>query len=514
MMKKMSNFILVLIITLTTVLYGCGDGTNNEPSANDTSGEPTYGGSVVVGIQQDLDSLDPHLATGAGTREILFNVFEGLVKPDKDGNLVPAVASDYQVSEDSKVYTFALREGVKFHNGTQVTAEDVKYSIERCAGLLNEGDQPLDSSLAGVEAVNIKDESTVEIVLKEGDTEFICFMTSAIIPKGYADMSTNPIGTGPFKFSTYSAGQKLVVEKFGDYWKEGSPYLDQVEFRIVANTDSVLLDLKAGSIDIYAYLTSDQAAELESSMNILSGNANLVQALYLNNNVEPFSNVKVRQALSYAIDKQQILDMVAGGKGTLIGSSIFPGLSKYFDESLSTLYTQDIEKAKALLSEAGYPDGFTFTIRVPSNYQFHVDTAQVMIEQFKAVGVTAKLELVEWTTWLEDIYKGRNYEATLIGIDSTLAPKDIMMRYQSESSKNFFNYYSTHYDEVIANAVSQTDEAKKIQLYKEAQSILAEDAAAIYIQDSASLVAVNSKLGGYTFYPLYAQDLSCIYFKK
>lgn len=514
-MKKMSKTILVLLImALATVLQGCGDSKQENPTTDDTTGEPTYGGNVVVGIQQDLDSLDLHKATGAGTREVLFNIFEGLVKPDSKGNLVPAVASEYTVSEDSKVYTFIIREGVKFHNGQTVTAEDIKYSIERCAGLLKAGDEPLDSALSAITEVNIKDQSTVEIVLSEGDTEFISFMTTAIIPKDYQDQGTKPVGTGPFKFVSYSVQQKLEIEKFDGYWEEGVPYLDSVEFRIVANTDSVLMDLKAGSIDVYQYLSSDQAIELESNMNILTGYTNLVQALYINNAVKPFDNVKVRQAMSYAVDKQRILDAISGGKGTIIASSIFPGLGKYYDESLATMYEHNVDKAKALLKEAGYEDGFRFTIRVPSNYQLHCDTAQVIAEQLKQVGITAKLELIEWTTWVEDVYKGRNYEATLVGIDSTLAPKDIMSRYRSDASKNMFNYKSENYDSVIDQAIAETDETKKIELYKEAQKILAEDAAAVYIQDPALLVAINKNLGGYTFYPLYVQDMSVVYFKK
>lgn len=511
-------FLVLSVLTLTIALYGCtggkeGEGNENPTSAdNSSSGEPTYGGSVVVGIQQDLDSLDPHLAVAAGTREVLFNIFEGLVKPDEDGNLVPAVASDYSVSDDGKIYTFKLREGVKFHNGATVTAEDVKYSIDRCAGKL--GGEALVSALSVIDSVNIVDQSTIQIVLSEPDTELIGYLTVAIIPKDYDNQAQAPVGTGPFQFVSYTPQQNLIVKKFDDYWQDGVPYLDQVEFKIVSNTDSVLLDLKGGSIDIYAYLTADQANELKSSFQILEGNMNLVQALFLNNKSDLFDDVKVRQAIAYAVNRQEILDMVAGGKGTIIGSNMFHGFSKYYDAELADVYAQDIKKAKQLLKEAGYPDGFEMTIKVPSNYQFHVDTAQVIVEQLKQVGITAKIELVEWTTWLSDVYKARDYEATVIGLDAQLAPKDLMDRYASDASNNFVNFSNTQYDDILKKAIATTNDDEKVKYYKQLQKILTDNAASVYIQDPALTVAMNKKLAGYKFYPVYVQDMSSVYFKK
>ena len=182
-----------------------------------------------------MDSLDPHLAETAGTREVLYNVFEGLVKPDKNGDLVPAVASDYKVSDDGKVYTFTLRENVKFHNGETVTAEDVKYSIERNAG--KTGGDVLVSAFAKIDSVNIVDDSTIDVVLSEADTEFIGYMTVAIIPKDYDSQATAPIGTGPYKFVSYTPQENIKLEKFADYWQSGVPTIDNVEFRIVQNTD-------------------------------------------------------------------------------------------------------------------------------------------------------------------------------------------------------------------------------------------------------------------------------------
>lgn len=521
-------FLMLTVILLTTALYGCTGGKENETTnteslpaqGNNSSQESpsgdsvaSKGGDIVVGIQQDFDSLDPHIAEAAGTSEVLFNIFEGLVKPDSEGNLVPAVASDYKIAEDGKTYTFVLREGILFHNGEPVTVEDIKYSIDRSAGKLEGQTQPLVPAYSGIESANIVNSSTIEIRLYEADTELIGYLTAAIIPEGYEDSASKPIGTGPFKFVSYAPQQSLVVEANEDYWMEGVPYLDKVTFKIVANTDSAMMELKAKTIDVYPYLTIDQANELEDEYDILIGTTNLVQALFLNNAVEPFDNVTVRKALSYIIDPQIIIDMVAGGNGTEIGSNMFPAFGKYFIEELADVYVPDITKAKDLLAEAGYPDGFEMTITVPSNYQFHVDTTQVIVEQLKQAGITAKIELVEWSTWLNDVYIGRDYQSTVIGLDAELAPKALLRRYGSAEADNFVNFSNAEYNQVLKSAIASISDEEKVAYYTRLQEILVEEAASVFIQDPALLVAVNKELKGYTFYPVYVQDMSKLYFE-
>ena len=179
---------------------------------------------------------------------------------------------------------------------------------------------------------------------------------------------------------------------------------------------------------------------------------------------------------------------------------------------LNDVYNQDIEKAKALLMEAGYPDGFTFTITVPSNYQQHVDTAQILAEEFKKIGVTAEINLIEWDSWLSDVYTDRNYESTVIGVDAaSLTARALLERFTTNQSGNFVLYSNAAYDEAFAKAMAETEEAEKTKYYKECQRILTEDAANVYIQDLPQLVAVNKKFAGYEFYPVYVQDISKMY---
>lgn len=529
-MKRSKSMLLLLFLCASIALCGCSGGTkaNDEKDSkgnagfDDTTQEgektPLNGGSVIVGIQNDLDSLDPHKARAAGTKEVLFNMFEGLVKPDKDGNLVPAVASDVIISKDGMTLSFPLREGVKFHNGSLVTPADVIYSIKRSAGLLTTSDPEVavERALSGI--ISVEEYTTddgkagIQIQLNEANTDVIGYLTCAIIPKDYDKMDRAPIGTGPFKFVSYTPLMNLVMDKNTEYYVEGIPHLDQVTFKISANTDAAFLELVAGQIDIYPYMTSEQAKQLPDTHRVEKGSMNLVQGLFLNNAQAPFDNKLVRQAVYYAIDRQGILDMVADGDGTVVGTPMFPQFTKYYIDTLAKEYPYNIERAKELLKEAGYEGGFTFTITVPSNYQYHVDTAQVIVEQLKQVGIQAQIQLVEWTSWLSDVYTARNYQSTIIGIDANMTPSNVMFRYVSTDKKNFMNYSNTQYDEIYAKAIKTIKDDEKVAYYKQLQEILSQDAASVYIQDPANIVAVNKKLYGYHFYPVYVQDLSTVYY--
>lgn len=513
MKRRITSILLMLIMAVSVALSGCSGDKAKPESATENelpkSKKPVEGGSIKVGISQDLDSLDPHRAVSAGTKEVLFNIYEGLVKPDSDGNLIEALAESYEISEDAKVYTFTLREGVKFHNGDAVTAEDVKYSIDKCADTSN-GD-PLVSAYSIVERVEIPDEKTVEIYLSEANTEFLAYMTTAIVPRDYEELDTDPIGTGPFKYDSRNPQENVIIVKNEDYWGEKA-HLDKVEFRVVSDADMLVTNLKGGSIDMAMRLTVSQAAELTEGFHVEEGTMNLVQALYLNNAVEPLNDEKVRQALCYAIDPQEIMDMIADGKGARIGTSMYPGLKKYFDEEYSTYYEQDYEKAKALLKEAGYADGFDLEITVSAADKPHVDTAQVIVEQLKNIGVNATIKPVEWEAWLEEVYANSKFESTVVGVDaSNLSARAMLERFTTDGHGNFTGFSDAEYDKVFQEAIATTDEDEKVKLYKEAEGILAERAANVYIQDLANMVAISDRFDGYKFYPLYVQDMSAMY---
>ena len=430
------------------------------------------------------------------------------MKPTPDGDLIPAVAESFEISEDQLVYTFTIREGITFHNGSPVTAADVGESLARCK---NGGDGIFEvEAFSNIQHMETADSRSISITLGEPDSEFLSYLTTAVLPAGYDGQDTAPVGTGPFKFVSRAAQDNIVLERFDDYWGEKA-YLDKVTYKIIENADSILMSLQSGAVDLFAHLTSTQAAQLGDEFNIEEGTMNLVQAMYLNNAVAPFDDVRVRQALCYAIDRQQSLDLAFDGYGSLIGSSMYPAFGKYFDDSLTNYYTYDVEKAKALLAEAGYPDGFSMTITVPSNYQPHIDTAQVIVNQLAQIGVTAEIQLVEWGTWLSDVYAGRQFQSTVVGVDaSNMTARALLERFSSTASNNFINYNNAEYDALFAQALASFDDAEQTAVYKQMLENLAENAANVYIQDLADLVAVRKGLTGLQFYPIYVLDLSTV----
>ena len=524
MKKRMLAAVLAFCVAGAS-LVGCGSGNSSGSTSAPADGSTAAASEeapaqktqratdneIVIGIAQDLDqSLDPHYTVAAGTKEVMFNVFEGLVKYDPDGNTIPAVASEYEISDDGLTYTFKLREGIKFHNGDTVDLDDVIYSITRCQ-TDEKVNQQLSTGLACIANLEKQDDSTLVMTLSEPNTELMSLLTLEIIPADYDKQDTEPVGTGPYKFISRTAQESVVLERFADYW--GTPgNIDKVTYKIEEKAESLVMGLESGALDLVSHLTTTQTNELsEEDFNIEQGAMNLVQALYLNNAKAPFDDERVRQALCYAIDRQGILDMAFDGHGFLIGSNVFPSFTKYFDDSLTNYYSVDLAKAKELLAEAGYPDGFTMTITVPSNYQPHCDTAEVIVEQLAEIGVTATLNKVEWDTWLSDTYTDRNFEATVIGLTADpLTARNLLERFKSDASNNFINYNNAEYDEMLDKALSTYDDAEQVADYKALEKNLTEHAASVYIQDMADMIAVRKGLTGLTFYPLYVLDVSTL----
>ena len=502
----MGNLTRRSLLTLSALslasLAACG--SNQGSASGDTD-------TLTCGMTQDIDSMDPAKAESAATRELLFNVYDGLIKPDTEGNLNPAVASEFSVSPDGAVYSFTLRDGVKFHNGATVTAEDVKHSIERYRDTTTGGS--LVGAFAAVDHVKIVDASHVDVVLKEPDTDFLAYFTIGITPASIADVEAEPVGCGPYMFSSRSPLENIVLKKFDDYWDAaGAAHIPTVVFKVTTNTDSIGMELAGGSLDLFYRIPEAQLKPLsKDSFTIYEGGMNLVQALYLNNAVKPFDDVRVRKALAYAINPQQIMDYVSGGKGTQVGSSMYPAFAKYFMPELNDIYAQNVDRARKLLDEAGLKDGFSFIIQVSNAHPQHIETAQVIKEQLAAIDVDVNIQQIEWSSWLSDVYTKREFEGTVVGVDaSALNAPSMLSRFVSDADNNFVNFSSSNYDKTYADAHAATDDEKKTELYKECERILAEECASVYIQDLPSFVALAKHFTGYEFYPLYAQNIATI----
>ena len=451
-----------------------------------------------------FDPLNP--ANTADGRSILFNVFEGLVKPEPAGSLVPAIAESYRIEENGLVYIFSLRPGVLFHDGTVLTASDVLFS-------LNTAVQARFPGLSQIAEIEISGLQEITIRLYEPDPEFLPFLTVGIVPENNADRERNPIGTGPFMIKNYAPQQSLVLEKNPHYWQAGIPMLDRVTIVFVADTNALLTGLRGGNID-GADVTGGLLHQLnERDFDIFPWHSSAVQLLALNNARAPLNDLRVRQAINYAVDINEIIEIAFFGKGEPSGSPLIPGLKHVYNESLRDPFPRNITRAKSLLAEAGFPDGFPLEITVPSNYTMHVDTAQVIVNQLAPAGISANIRLVDWATWLAEVHRGRNFQATIISLAATnVSPRSFLARYLSTNSGNFMNFNNPEYDRLFNTALRETDEEKRIMLYKQAQQIISENAASVFIQDIINFrVFRGGRFGGMVSYPLHVIDFAAMY---
>ncbi len=502
-MKKLIVILAVVLVAMLA-LTAC--------TPQDAQGPDQVKDRIVVVIPQDPDYLDPHKAAASGTEEVMFNVFEGLVKSDAKGKLMPAVAQSYSVSDDGLTYSFVLRQGILFHNGSPVTIADVEYSYLRLRGDIT--GEALSSGFEGV-AINVVDAQTIEFMLPEVNASFIGYLTEAVIPQSLTeeDLNQAPIGTGPYKFVEYLPSQRIVLEKFADYWQPDLASIKEVEFRIFADNQTALMSLQAGEVDVYPRIPTESLDMIPDNYYFVEGPQNMVQIMAMNNDDEIFKDLRVRQAINYAVDVDEVINAVADGRGVKLGSNMSPAMGQYFQDGLQDTYNLNIEKAQQLLKEAGYENGLELTITVPSNYQFHVDTAQVIAQQLSAVNINATIEQVEWSIWLDDVYTNRNYQMTIIGLTGKLDPHPILNRYASDYPRNFFNYANDAYDQLMKDALVATDQDNRAAIYREAQTILAQDVPCVYIMDPNYIVALNGNLVGYQLYPIYVQDIATLSFK-
>ena len=473
------------------------------------SAEETDKTVVRINMESEPDNLDPWLSAASDTEAVFHNVFEGLVLFDETGALIPGLAESWDISDDGLTYTFHLRDDVTFHNGKAFSAEDVVYTYESLSGL--GGEEALSSKFKNLTSVEAVDDYTVTMTLAEADAAFLQYTRVAVLPKGYEDQSSAPVGTGPFVFEKYVPGQMVVLEKNEDYYDESRmPKIDEAQIYIMGDDSAVLTALQSGQLDA-GIVYADSADYLTGDFTVNSSPQNMVQLFALNNSATPFDGV--RQAFEYAVNKEQIIDGVFAGYATELYSNFSPVMSYFYNDELEDVYTYDVDKAKELMAEAGYEDGFDITITVPSNYQKHIDTAQVIAQQLKQINVNATIEPVEWGQWLEQVYTNADYQTTVVGLTGKLDPNDILGRYVSDYAKNFMKYNNPDYDKLIEEAKTASDE-ERVELFKECQKMLTDDAAAVWICDPNAIAVTRSDLKGYTFYPVSFIDLSKLYYEE
>lgn len=517
-MKKNNRWFMFISMMLVSVLIISACSSDNGETTGDASGEDVkeVRDEIKVRINSDPDFLDPHLATASISFQMILNMFEGLLSPNTDGSLKPAIAESFELSDDGLTYTFNIRDNVTFHNGDPVTVEDIQYTFDRLKGT-NTG-EPLSSNFDKVASMEAPDADTFVITLTEPNTNFLYSLTAleaAIVPEGNDDQhNDNPIGTGPFKFVSYSPGVDLVLEKNEDYWNAELPQLNKVTFAFQSDDQSALMALQAGEYDLTS-VPAHRIPEVENDFKLEYQQNNSSLIITFNEENKPFDDVKVRQAVNYALSKSDIIDSVYSGYATELGSNMSPAMGKFYLEGLQDTYANDIEKGKELLAEAGFPDGFKTKITVSSHNVMYTNVAQVAAENLKQIGIDVEIEVVEWGIWLDRVYRGRDYEMTAIDLTGRPSAYDVLNDYISTNdAENFFRFSNAEFDQVMADVLLEPDVEKQVALYQRAQEILAEDAAAVYIADYQVVWAMDSALEGFNMYPFFFLDMSELRFTE
>ena len=335
-------------------------------------------------------------------------------------------------------------------------------------------------------------------------------MKEAIVPDENKDhLNDTAIGTGPYKIAEYQREQKLVLSKNEEYWGEKAK-IPTVTVLISPNSETNFLKLLSGEINFLTNIDPKRIPELDKYQ-ILNSPSNLCLILSLNPKEKPFDDIEVRKAINLAIDKNKIIQLAMNGKGSPIYTNMSPVMSKFLWDAPEE--KADPQKAKQILEEKKLLP-MEFTLKVPNSSKIYLDTAQSIREQLKDIGITVNLEVIEWATWLSDVYTNRKYVASLAGLAGKMEPDAILRRYTSTYAKNFTNFNNAKYDALIEEAKRTSNEAKQVENYKEAQKILAEEQAAIFLMDPNTVIATEKGLEGFQFYPLPYLNFAKLYFKK
>jgi len=498
---------LVMILLVAALVAG-----GIVPSAAQTAG-PHYGGTLRAGMQTDPVGLDPHLTTATATRNMMENVYDTLVMVDSQGRYVPGLAESWTTSEDGLTWTFRIRGGVKFHNGRALTADDVAYSINRIRDPSTKS--PRSGDFAEVDSITASGPSTVVIKLKRPFSPLLAKLslsTNVIVPKEVVerdgDLNRNPTGTGPFRFVGYTPQQRLTLVRSGDYWERDSsgrrlPYLDRIEFVFLPDAVARATALRAGSVDWIEYVPSSEVKALRADPNIqvVGGLSANFRSLYINNQVAPFSNVKVRQAMAYAIDKKEIVDTALFEVGGIVatGTAIPPG--NFFAYTRSPYTRVDLDRAKRLLAEAGQPSGFEAELYVTSTYDFLRTPAEIIQAQLAKIGIRLKITAADWSVYLPTVFQKR-YALTILGTSGQSDPDDFLYgNFHSKGGLNLVNYSDPQFDRLLEQGRAASREAERKRLYDQAQARLLETVPMVFIYHSTQYEAVRRNVRGFEHWP-------------
>ena len=460
---------------------------------------------LTIALQLEPPHLDPTSAAAGAIDSVLYaNVFEGLTRFTETGEVVPGLAESWEISDDGLSYTFRLRDGVTFHDGSAMDAEDVKFSLDRARG-----EDSLNAQKAlfeGIAEVTVVDPLTVEVTLSEPDGTFLFNMAwgDAVIvaPESIEGIQQTPVGTGPFTFERWVTGDRIEMSRNPDYWGE-APALEAVTFRFISDPTAAFAAMMAQDIDAFAGFPAPENLamfEADPRFQVLVGSTEGETILAMNHGDAHFSDPKVREALSHAIDRQAIIDGAMFGYGTPIGTHFAPHNPDYVD--LTELSSYDPELAKTLLADAGYPEGFTTTLKLPPP-SYARRGGEIIAAQLREVGIETQITNLEWAQWLEEVFRGKDFGLTIV---SHTEPFDIGIYARPDY---YFQYDNAAFQELMSTLTGTTDPAERSELIKQAQTVIAEDHVNAYLFQLAFPTVADARLDGlWQNQPTQATDLT------
>jgi peptide/nickel transport system substrate-binding protein len=460
---------------------------------------------ITVALQLEPPHLDPTSAAAGAIDSVLYsNVFEGLTRFMSDGSVVPGLAQSWEISDDGLTYTFTLHDGVTFHDGTTMDAEDVKFSLDR---IVAEDSANAQKALyTAISEVNVIDPKTVEVKLSEpnGNMIFNLAWGDAVIvaPESIDNIKQQPIGTGAFKFDSWTQGDKIELSRYEDYWGEPAK-LESATFKFISDPTAAFAAMMAEDVDAFSGFPAPENLpqfEADPRFQVLIGSTEGETILSTNNKMAPFDNAKVRQAMAHAIDRQAIIDGAMFGYGTPIGTHFAPHNPAYLDLTGQSSY--DPETAKSLLTEAGYPDGFATTLHLPPP-SYARRGGEIIASQLAEIGIEAEIINVEWAQWLETVFKGKNFGLTIV---SHTEPMDIGIYANPDY---YFQYDNPEFQSLIEELNATTDPETRDNMLAQAQQIIADDYVNGYLFQLAALSVAKAGLQGlWANAPTQATDLT------
>ncbi|MBX3142592.1 MAG: hypothetical protein KF813_02460 [Trueperaceae bacterium] len=474
--------------------------------------QPEYGGVLRVGMQTDPVGLDPHITNATATRNMLENTYDTLVMFDSSLAIVPGLAESWEASDDLLQWTFHLREAT-WHDGTPVTASDVVFSISRIKDPAVAS--PRAGNFAVVQAIEATDDRTVVMTLSEPFTPLLSFLAASlnvIVPQhvveANGDLQNTVVGSGPFKFVEYLPQTRLVLERFDGFWgvdEAGNslPYLDGITFTFYPDPTARTTAIQTGNVDWIEYVPAADIPILQADSNveIVGGLAANFRSVQFNTEVAPFDDYRVRQAFAYAIDKQAVVDLALFGTGGVVATgTTIPG-GNYYAVDSTPYDTPDKEKARALLAEAGYPNGFAFDFYITSTYDFLRDPAEVIQADLAAIGVTANIVMEDWTIFLPK-YLASDFAATLSGSSGQTDPDAFLYTpFFSTSNNNVYKFNDARVDELLLAGRREPNPEARRAIYLEAQERILELSPAVFLFHSAQYSANRLNVEGYEHFP-------------